>query len=102
MIRIIRHPGHQSHHPRGAVLAIGNFDGLHKGHALLIERAQDLATRRGTSLSQMIRELLEEATAASSRKALADELERLWSASTGCSTGRRWTREELCDRVELL
>jgi riboflavin kinase / FMN adenylyltransferase len=43
VIRVVRHPGPQSHHPRGAVLAIGNFDGLHRGHALLIGRARELA-----------------------------------------------------------
>ena len=46
MIRVVRHPGLQSHHPRGAVLAIGNFDGLHSGHALLIRRARELALAR--------------------------------------------------------
>jgi len=43
VIRVVRHPGTHSHHPRGAVLAIGNFDGLHRGHALLIERAREIA-----------------------------------------------------------
>jgi riboflavin kinase/FMN adenylyltransferase len=43
VIRVVRHPGTQSHHPRGAVLAMGNFDGVHRGHALLIGRARDLA-----------------------------------------------------------
>jgi riboflavin kinase/FMN adenylyltransferase len=43
VIRVVRHPGPQSHHPRGAVLAMGNFDGVHRGHALLIARARDLA-----------------------------------------------------------
>jgi riboflavin kinase / FMN adenylyltransferase len=47
VIRVVRHPGPQSHHPRGSVLAIGNFDGLHRGHALLIARAQDLARAAG-------------------------------------------------------
>ncbi len=47
MIRVIRHPGPRSHHPRGAVLALGNFDGLHKGHALLIGRARELARQHG-------------------------------------------------------
>src|SRR5207248_9907598 len=28
VLRIIRHPGSGSAHPRGAVLAMGNFDGL--------------------------------------------------------------------------
>lgn len=43
VIRVIRHPGPHSHHPRGAVLTMGNFDGLHRGHALLIARALELA-----------------------------------------------------------
>jgi riboflavin kinase / FMN adenylyltransferase len=47
VIRVIRHPGPQSHHPHGAVLAIGNFDGLHHGHALLIGRVRDLARAEG-------------------------------------------------------
>ena len=40
MIRVIRHPGPQSGHRRGCVLAMGNFDGVHKGHAALIEHAR--------------------------------------------------------------
>jgi riboflavin kinase / FMN adenylyltransferase len=43
VIRVIRHPGPKSHHPPGAVLALGNFDGLHRGHAVLIEAARDRA-----------------------------------------------------------
>ncbi|MBV9153872.1 MAG: bifunctional riboflavin kinase/FMN adenylyltransferase, partial [Alphaproteobacteria bacterium] len=39
MLRIVRHPGSRSSHPRGAVLAMGNFDGLHLGHAALIKEA---------------------------------------------------------------
>src|SRR5947207_3446437 len=39
VLRIIRHPGSGSAHPRGAVLAMGNFDGLHQGHAALIKAA---------------------------------------------------------------
>jgi riboflavin kinase/FMN adenylyltransferase len=46
VIRVIRHPGPQSHHPRQSVLAIGNFDGLHKGHAALIGAARELARRQ--------------------------------------------------------
>jgi riboflavin kinase/FMN adenylyltransferase len=42
-LRIIRHPGSSAPYRRGAVLAIGNFDGLHKGHAALIGRAAALA-----------------------------------------------------------
>jgi riboflavin kinase/FMN adenylyltransferase len=46
-LRIIRHPGSGTAHQRGAVLAMGNFDGLHKGHAALIDHARSLAAARG-------------------------------------------------------
>ena len=47
MIRVIRHPGTAANHPRRCVLAMGNFDGLHRGHVQLIGRARDLAQARG-------------------------------------------------------
>ena len=47
MLRIVRHPSSGSTHPRGAVLALGNFDGLHRGHAALIGEARDRAHARG-------------------------------------------------------
>jgi riboflavin kinase / FMN adenylyltransferase len=47
VIRVIRHPGPRSNHPRGSVLAMGNFDGLHRGHAVLIGHVRDLARARG-------------------------------------------------------
>ncbi|MBI3469169.1 MAG: adenylyltransferase/cytidyltransferase family protein, partial [Planctomycetes bacterium] len=34
---------------RGGVVSIGNFDGVHVGHARLVERLQQLARRRGTA-----------------------------------------------------
>jgi len=43
VLRIVRHPGPASSHSRGAVLAMGNFDGLHLGHAALIGEARDRA-----------------------------------------------------------
>ena len=46
-LRIIRHPGSGAAHQRGAVLAMGNFDGLHRGHAALIGHARGLAEARG-------------------------------------------------------
>jgi len=47
VLRIVRHPGPESSHPRGAVLAMGNFDGLHRGHAALIEQACERARAAG-------------------------------------------------------
>jgi riboflavin kinase / FMN adenylyltransferase len=47
VLRIIRHPDPESTHPRGAVLAMGNFDGLHLGHAALIGEARDRARAKG-------------------------------------------------------
>jgi len=47
VLRIIRHPGSGSSHPRGAVLAMGNFDGLHLGHAALIREACERAQAAG-------------------------------------------------------
>ena len=42
-LRIIRHPSSSAPYRRGAVLAMGNFDGLHKGHAALIGHTRALA-----------------------------------------------------------
>jgi len=47
VIRVIRHPGPGSDHPRGSVLAMGNFDGLHRGHAVVIGQVRDLARGEG-------------------------------------------------------
>jgi len=47
VLRVIRHPGPEAGHPRGAVLALGNFDGLHRGHAALIASARDRARAGG-------------------------------------------------------
>src|SRR5689334_21175553 len=47
VLRIVRHPGPQSNHPRGAVLAMGNFDGLHRGHAALVDQVRSLAGAAG-------------------------------------------------------
>jgi len=42
-LRIIRHPNSSAPYERGAVLAMGNFDGLHKGHQALIHHAGEIA-----------------------------------------------------------
>ncbi|KRB49868.1 bifunctional riboflavin kinase/FMN adenylyltransferase [Rhizobium sp. Root708] len=34
-------------HLRGGVVAVGNFDGVHRGHQSVLERALDIAERRG-------------------------------------------------------
>ena len=34
-------------HLRGGVIAIGNFDGVHRGHQAVLQRALDIATARG-------------------------------------------------------
>jgi len=47
VIRVIRHPGPGSNHPRGSVLTIGNFDGLHRGHAVLLGQVRDRAQTEG-------------------------------------------------------
>jgi riboflavin kinase / FMN adenylyltransferase len=51
MLRVIRHPGSGMTHPRGAVLAMGNFDGLHLGHAALIGMARDRTRAGGAPLA---------------------------------------------------
>jgi riboflavin kinase / FMN adenylyltransferase len=46
-LRIIRHPASSAPYRRGAVLALGNFDGLHKGHEALIHHTCEIARGRG-------------------------------------------------------
>lgn len=67
----------------------------------LIERARKLAQSEGTSLNQMIRDLLEEATGASTPEARLAELERLWAEEPVESSARSWRREDAYDRSVL-
>ncbi len=42
-MRILRHPAVLEPADRGSVVAIGNFDGVHKGHQIVIGRAAEIA-----------------------------------------------------------
>lgn len=52
-MKIYRH--HQSVPPtaRNAVIAIGNFDGIHRGHQAVIAEAQKIAEDLGTPFAVM-------------------------------------------------
>lgn len=46
-MRIVRLSGVAPAEGRGAAIAIGNFDGVHRGHRVLIGKAQEIAAERG-------------------------------------------------------
>ncbi|HKF70838.1 MAG TPA: bifunctional riboflavin kinase/FAD synthetase [Stellaceae bacterium] len=50
-MRILRHPAVLEPADRGSVVAIGNFDGVHKGHQIVIGRAAETARGLGAPLS---------------------------------------------------
>src|SRR5271170_315873 len=50
-MRIFRHFQDVPEALKGAVVAIGNFDGVHKGHQALIGLARDAAKARGAPLA---------------------------------------------------
>jgi riboflavin kinase/FMN adenylyltransferase len=50
-MKILRHYEHVPGAYRGAVVAVGNFDGVHRGHQALIGEAGKLACERGASLA---------------------------------------------------
>jgi hypothetical protein len=64
-----------------------------------LARARELASRRGTSLNQMIRDYLVELASDLSSQEILKELDDLWAASSGDSGGRSWTREDLHERT---
>lgn len=45
-MRILRKSTDVSEESRGLVLAIGNFDGVHRGHQAVIQQAKDIAAKR--------------------------------------------------------
>lgn len=67
----------------------------------LLERARRLATRRGISLNQMIRDFLSEVTGEPTPEELLAEINALWRESRGDSRGWLFNREELYDRAVL-
>lgn len=46
-MKIIRNPGDLPRPMKPAVIAIGNFDGVHKGHQALLSQAQSIARQKG-------------------------------------------------------
>jgi hypothetical protein len=67
----------------------------------LLRRAREAAKRRGTSLNQMIRDLLADVTSDTDPEETVRELQKLWEDGQSGSKGRTWTREELYDRPVL-
>ena len=67
----------------------------------ILSRAREIATRRGTSLNQMIRDYLEEVVSDLSSDEILRELHEQWEKSSGDSRGQRWTREELHERTSV-
>lgn len=64
----------------------------------VVAKARQIASVRGTSLNQLIRDYLEDLTSPGNVKAVLDELDTLWAGSTGRSRSP-WTREELHERT---
>lgn len=53
-MRIVRHHTDVPDAARGAVVAIGNFDGVHRGHQAVIGRARALADEMGVPLAVLV------------------------------------------------
>ena len=63
----------------------------------VVAKARRIASVRGTSLNQLVRDYLEDLTRHNDMQSVLDELDAMWSESTGRSRGP-WTREELHER----
>lgn len=60
----------------------------------LIERARELARRRGVSLQDLLRDYLRSLVGDRTASDVADELAAVWEETPGRSGGRRFTRED--------
>ena len=67
----------------------------------VLARARKLASQRGTSVNQMIRDYLEEIASGLSSEEILRELNLLWKEGSGNSGGEGWTRDELHDRTSI-
>lgn len=63
----------------------------------VVAKARQIAAVRGTSLNQLMRDYLEELTRPGDIQSVLDELDAMWTDSTGRSRDP-WTREELHER----
>lgn len=63
----------------------------------VVTKARHIASVRGTSLNQLVRDCLDDLTRHNDVKSVLDELDTMWSESTGRSQSP-WTREELHGR----
>ena len=53
-MRILRHYSHPPDEAKGAVVALGNFDGVHRGHQALIAEARAIAKETGRPLAALV------------------------------------------------
>jgi len=53
-MRILRHYRNPPAEAKGAVVALGNFDGVHRGHRALIAEAETIARREGRPLAALV------------------------------------------------
>jgi riboflavin kinase/FMN adenylyltransferase len=53
-MRILRHYRNPPAEAKGAVVALGNFDGVHRGHRALIAEAEAIARRDGRPLAALV------------------------------------------------
>ena len=63
----------------------------------VVAKARQIASVRGSSLNQLVRDYLEDLTRHNDMQSVLDELDAMWSETTGRSQGP-WTREELHER----